>query len=392
MKRKVKKFNEGGETKYNREDEGLLGGKVKYREDEEGRKYTAGRANPMDRNPQEQRYYSVDDIKGKLSGLFGGSSEDSKSFSKFKDLESVGGAGRRPRTIEEQIGPKAKPKADVEEPIRKITDYSTNKGSSAPSTGGTTYTNEEAINRVDAKPEAGSGSKPSSNKSSSSTSKSTPPGRSAREPANNTKSNDDRKSKTTPDRPSADSKSSGDNKPNRYPAILEDSKSDSKAADKPAKSSSGSYSDNRYKEYQANNAKYQKMLDSYKSDKKDKESKSEPTESGADKRKKLEAERKTQSKNFTEGKKGLSSDDRYKTYKDTNAKYQKMLDDYKSGKKDKEEEAEGKKRRNRALEATKKDNYAADITGSFHALKKGGSVKSASARADGIAIRGKTRA
>ena len=390
MKRKVKKFSEGDRV-YDKEDEGLLGAKIKYREDEEGRKYTAGRANPMDRNPQEQRYYSADDIKGKLSGLFGGSSEDSKSFSKFKDLESVGGSGRRPRTIEEQIGRKAEPIADAGETSGKLPGNKTDRMS--------VVKEEDAPYKVEkAEPKTGGGG----GKSSSNTSKSTPPGRSAREPANNkdlpsrpypenTKSNDDRKSKTTPDRPSADSKSSGDNKPNRYPAILEDSKSDSKAADKPAKSSSGSYSDNRYKEYQANNAKYQKMLDSYKSDKKDKESKSESTESGADKRKKLEAERKTQSKNFTEGKKGLSSDDRYKTYKDTNAKYQKMLDDYKSGKKDKDEDAESKKRVDRVKAQLKKDRDY-DITGSFKALKKGGSVKSASARADGIAIRGKTRA
>jgi len=107
MKRKMKKFNEGGKT-YEQEDEGILGGKVNYRE-EDGRKYVAGKANPFDRNPAEQRYYSMDDVKGKLSGLFGGKKEDSSS-SKFDELESVGGAGRRPRTIEEQIGRKAEDK------------------------------------------------------------------------------------------------------------------------------------------------------------------------------------------------------------------------------------------------------------------------------------------
>jgi hypothetical protein len=334
--------------------------------------------------------YTLDEVKEKISGLFGGKKEDT---SKFDELESVGGSGRRARTIEEQIGRKAEPKADAGETSGKLPGNKTDRMS--------VVDKKDAPYEVEkAEPKTGGGG----GKSSSNTSKSTSPGRSAREPANNkdlpsrpypenTKSNDDRKSKTTPDRPSADSKSSGDNKPNRYPAILEDNKSDnkseSKAADKSAKSSSGSYSDNRYKEYQANNAKYQKMLDSYKSDKK--ESKSEPTESGADKRKKLEAERKTQSKNFTEGKKGLSSDDRYKSYKDTNAKYQKMLDDYKSGKKDKDEDAESKKRVDRVKTQLKKDRDY-DITGSFKALKKGGSVKSASARADGIAIRGKTRA
>jgi len=74
MKRKVKKFNEGGKT-YDKEDEGILGGKINYRE-EDGRKYVAGKATPFDRNPSEQRYYSMDDVKGKLSGLFGGKKEE----------------------------------------------------------------------------------------------------------------------------------------------------------------------------------------------------------------------------------------------------------------------------------------------------------------------------
>jgi hypothetical protein len=187
MKRKIKKFSEGDRV-YDKEDKGILGAKIKYREDEEGRKYTAGRANPMDRNPQEQRYYSVDDIKGKLSGLFGGSSEDSKSFSKFKDLESVGGAGRRPRTIEEQIGPKAEPKADVEKPIRKITDYSTNKGT-------TTVDKKDAPYEVEkAEPPKTSGGGGSSNKSSvAKTSSGT-----SKAAENKYKPNEERKSKPYP--------------------------------------------------------------------------------------------------------------------------------------------------------------------------------------------------
>ena len=143
MKRKVKKFSEGNRV-YDKEDEGILGAKIKYREDEEGRKYTAGRANPMDRNPQEQRYYSADDIKGKLSGLFGGSSEDSKSFSKFKDLESVGGSSRRPRTIEEQIGrkaePKAEPKAETKTNSVDFSKYDTKSYTSEREGGGSTST------------------------------------------------------------------------------------------------------------------------------------------------------------------------------------------------------------------------------------------------------------
>lgn len=140
MKRKMKKFNEGGETKYNREDEGILGGKIKYREDDEGRKFVAGKANPYDRNPSEQRYYSKDDVKkglsdvgDKISNFFGGKKESSSS--KFDELESVGGASRRPRTIQEQISGKSE-----EAPIRKMTDSMTNK----PKAADKTYLREEA--------------------------------------------------------------------------------------------------------------------------------------------------------------------------------------------------------------------------------------------------------
>lgn len=138
MKRKMRKFNEGGETKYNREDKGIFGNTIKYRE-EDGRKYVAGTPNPFDRNPQEQRYYSMDDVKGKLSGLFGGKKEDSSS--KFDELESVGGAGRRPRTIQEQISGKSE-----EAPIRKMTDSMTNK----PKAADKTFLREEAD--IDYKP------------------------------------------------------------------------------------------------------------------------------------------------------------------------------------------------------------------------------------------------
>jgi hypothetical protein len=142
MKRKVKKFNEGGETKYNREDEGILGGKIKYREDDEGRKFVAGKANPYDRNPSEQRYYSKDDVKkglsdvgDKISNFFGGKKEDSSS-SKFDELESVGGASRRPRTIQEQIGGKS------EDRPRKIEDYIKTSPKAAEPAAGKTHVNE----------------------------------------------------------------------------------------------------------------------------------------------------------------------------------------------------------------------------------------------------------
>ena len=122
MKRKVKKFNgEDGSRVYNKETENIFGGKTKYRE-EDGRKYIAGNATPFDRNPQEQRYYTKDDVKkglsdvgDKISNFFGGKKESSSS--KFDELESVGGASRRPRTIQEQIGGKS------EDRPRKIEDY-----------------------------------------------------------------------------------------------------------------------------------------------------------------------------------------------------------------------------------------------------------------------------
>lgn len=108
MKRKMKKFNEGGKT-YDKEDEGILGGKIKYRE-EDGRKYVAGTPNPFDRNPSEQRYYSMDDVKGKLSGLFGGKKEEAKSV----DSKSVGDANKSSSYSYSK---------SEEEPRRQMTDY-----------------------------------------------------------------------------------------------------------------------------------------------------------------------------------------------------------------------------------------------------------------------------
>lgn len=118
MKRKTKKYDEGGKV-YDKEDEGLLGGKVKYRE-EDGRKYVAGNANPFDRNPQEQRYYSMGDVKSKLSGLFGGKSDDEPKKSTtmpsgYEKLDASEGNART-RQISDYIK-KSEPKA--EEPAGK---------------------------------------------------------------------------------------------------------------------------------------------------------------------------------------------------------------------------------------------------------------------------------
>jgi len=91
MKRKVKKFRVGGETEYNEEDVGLFGGKVKYRTDPAtGNKYVAGKANPFDRNPAEQRYYSTSDVKSKL-GM--GSKEDKKPSETYIDKQMKRYAG-----------------------------------------------------------------------------------------------------------------------------------------------------------------------------------------------------------------------------------------------------------------------------------------------------------
>lgn len=112
MKRKMKKFNEGGETKYDKEDKGLFGGKINYREDSEGRKFVAGTPNALERFPQEKRYYSVDDVKGKLSSLFGGKKEAPKSV----DLEPVGDANK-------SSSYNTRAKSEEEAPIRKIENY-----------------------------------------------------------------------------------------------------------------------------------------------------------------------------------------------------------------------------------------------------------------------------
>lgn len=117
MKRKVKKFADGGKT-YDKEDEGIFGGKVKYRE-EDGRKYVAGTPNPMDRNPQEQRYYSKDDVKkgissigDKISNFFGGKKEEAKPTETAAPRDRITSTNveDRPRKIEDYIK-KSEPKA-----------------------------------------------------------------------------------------------------------------------------------------------------------------------------------------------------------------------------------------------------------------------------------------
>lgn len=98
MKRKVKRYDGGGNVVRTRTDDEIA-------EDSKFGGY--GRYMP------KTKEYSLDEVKGKLSGLFGGSGSDS---SKFSELESVGGPGRRARSIEEQIGRKAAPKEETKEP------------------------------------------------------------------------------------------------------------------------------------------------------------------------------------------------------------------------------------------------------------------------------------
>lgn len=99
MKRKVKRYDGGGNVVRTRTDDEIA-------EDSKFGGY--GRYMP------KTKEYSLDEVKGKLSGLFGGSGSDS---SKFSELESVGGPGRRARSVEEQIGRRAEtkpePKAEV---------------------------------------------------------------------------------------------------------------------------------------------------------------------------------------------------------------------------------------------------------------------------------------
>jgi hypothetical protein len=64
MKRKVKKYADGDLVE--KEGKGFFGETQKWKEDKEGRKFT----------DSGNRYYSADDVKGKLSGLFGGKKEE----------------------------------------------------------------------------------------------------------------------------------------------------------------------------------------------------------------------------------------------------------------------------------------------------------------------------
>lgn len=67
MKRKVKKYSGEDGSLVEKEGKGFFGETQKWKEDKEGRKFT----------DSGNRYYSADDVKSKLSGLFGGKKEES---------------------------------------------------------------------------------------------------------------------------------------------------------------------------------------------------------------------------------------------------------------------------------------------------------------------------
>jgi len=377
MKRKVRKF--AG-------DEGSVVRTRSDKEFEEDNKYGGyGRYMP------KTKEYTFDEVKDKLSGLFGGKKEDT---SKFDELESV----KKTKTLAEQIGRKAEPKADVEEPRRKISDYSTNKGT-------TNVSEEDAPYKVEKTTpprSSGSGSKPSSNKSSSNTPKSTPPGRSAREPADNDK---------LPSRPYPENtKSNDDRKSKPYPTAKKDEASTDRIIDKTVKDTSGAktvYSDKPFS--------FTKNLQ----DKKDKEKKDEDS--------KVSGPGGARAVDKTERifKGPFKDDETYKRMKEANKASLRSIEtenqrtfkeraEAAKAEADKAEKKTTKKEGSKAKASSTagkmpgpkmSDPYSMTLGSDLDPkrmmrdrkssgekdMKKGGSVSSASKRADGIAARGKTR-
>jgi hypothetical protein len=112
MKRKIRKFagDEGSVVRTRSDDEIAADNKAGY-----------GRYMP------KTKEYTFDEVKDKLSGLFGGKpkAKDEEAYDYDSDVERV-----------------ATPKAAAEEPRRKISDYSTNKGT-------TTVSEEDAPYKVE---------------------------------------------------------------------------------------------------------------------------------------------------------------------------------------------------------------------------------------------------
>jgi hypothetical protein len=107
MKRKIKKYAEGKAVTTRSDDEiewansKPMGGA--------GQQYPGEGWKQREKEQGEKNWSAI-------KNFFGGKKEDSSS--KFDELESVGGASRRPRTIQEQIGGKSE-----EAPRRKYEDY-----------------------------------------------------------------------------------------------------------------------------------------------------------------------------------------------------------------------------------------------------------------------------
>jgi len=425
MKRKVKKF--AGD------EESLVGStNVRTRSDkefEEDSKYGGyGRYMP------KTKEYTLDEVKDKLSGLFGGSSEDSKSFSKFRDLKSVGGAGHRPRTIEEQIGSKTK-SDDTEAPRRKFSDRNQTGAQS-------TVSKEDAPYEVEKAEPKTSGGSGSSNKSSVAKTSSN----ASKAAENKYKPNEERKSKPYPKdaRPlkpvsKAEEDAEGERgkrmeeeaaaqlKKNKSVAFKQkDDNSTDKIIDKTVKDTSGAktvYSDKPFS--------FTQNLQ----DKKDKEKKDDDSKvsgPGARMLEKNVREFKGPSVGYTSTKTGrnFTDEEAYKRMKDANKANLRAEETEKQRTfKERAEaaKAEADKAEKKAARAAKKEGPKAKSSSSAGKMpgpkmsdpysmtlgsdldpkrmmrdrkssgekdmKKGGQVKSSSAssRADGIAARGKTR-
>jgi hypothetical protein len=120
MKKKIKRYAEGKAVTTRSDDEIEFSSKNPYKQyPGEGWK----------EREKEQGEKNLESLKSFGRKLFGGGDDESK----FSDLESV----KKTKTLKEQIGRK-----DEEEPRRKITDYSTNKGT-------TTVSKEDAPYEVE---------------------------------------------------------------------------------------------------------------------------------------------------------------------------------------------------------------------------------------------------
>jgi hypothetical protein len=146
MKRKVKKFAEGGTNVRARTDE-------EFAEDSKFGGY--GRFMPKVKN------YSMDDVKSGIGKLMGGKSsaaEDRPTSSGVDDYETM---GKRAGATSPFSGPKEyisesikESETDMEEPRRKISDYITSKSTSDASENEKPVVKKKAVKKAAAKPES----------------------------------------------------------------------------------------------------------------------------------------------------------------------------------------------------------------------------------------------